>query len=64
MNSFLFYLNEGVGEPWAGHVNEIPSPADILKADRSTMEENFGLADPTGSVSERCEKKNDETIWE
>ena len=47
------YLNEGVGYPWAGHVNEIPSPADILKADKSTMEENFGLAEPIGS-EEKC----------
>ena len=54
---FWIYLNEGVGEPWAGHVNEIPSPADILKADRSTIEENFGLADPMGSELERLEKK-------
>jgi hypothetical protein len=55
--SIQFYLNEGVGEPWAGHVNEIPSPADILKADRSTIEENFGLADPMGSELEQLEKK-------
>ena len=46
---YLNYLNEGVGEPWAGHVREIPNPADILKADKSTIDENFGLADPIGS---------------
>ena len=42
-------MNEGTGEHWAGQVKEIPDPADILKADRSTMEENLGLADPIGS---------------
>ena len=38
-----------MGVPWAGQVREIPWPADILKADRSRMEENFGLAEPMGS---------------
>jgi len=55
MGDFFTYLNEGVGEPCAGQVREIPNPADILKADKSTMDENFGLADPIGSIFETIE---------
>jgi hypothetical protein len=45
-----------MGEPWAGQVNDIPNPADILKADSSTIEENFGLADPIGSKTKKIWK--------
>ena len=44
-----FYLNEGKGIPWAGHVIAKPCPAALVKADRSKMEENLGLVDPMGS---------------
>ena len=45
----VFYLNEGRGVPWAGHVMARPRPEDLVKADDSKMEENFGLVDPIGS---------------
>ena len=47
----LSNLNEGKGDPWAGHVNAIPDPEDFLKVKDSKMDENLGLAEPIGSVT-------------
>ena len=43
------YPYDGIGSPWAGQVKATPNPVDLVKPENSTMEENFGLADPTGS---------------
>ena len=47
---FEIYLKEGIGNPWAGHVNATPVPSFLVKPENSTMEENLGFADPTGSI--------------
>ena len=44
------YLKPGEGEPWAGQVNATPWPWLFLKADKSRLDENLGLEDPTGSI--------------
>ncbi len=47
----LSNLNDGIGEPCAGHVRAIPDPDDFLKVKDSWLEENFGLVDPIGSTN-------------
>ena len=44
------YLKAGLGELCAGHVNAMELPSCFLKAKESTIVENLGLDDPTGSV--------------
>ena len=43
------YLNEGIGIPCAGQVRATPVPNFFLNADRSTLEENLGFENPSGS---------------
>lgn len=45
----LLYLYEGIGDPCAGHVRAMPELRVLLKADKSTADENLGFADPIGS---------------
>ena len=52
------YLNAGIGIPCAGHVRAIPDPNSFLKADESTIDENFGLASPIGSSKTKRSKKH------
>ena len=44
-----YYLNEGNGDPCAGHVNAKVCNAFSWYAARFDFEENFGSALPTGS---------------
>ena len=44
------YLNEGRGDPCAGHVIPTPMLEDMVKAEDSNFEENLGLEDPIGST--------------
>ena len=44
------YLKAGRGELCAGQVRAMASPDCFLKASESTMVENLGLEDPTGSA--------------
>ena len=46
---FFQYLNDGIGIPCAGQVKATPEPNFFLKADKSTLEENFGFENPMGS---------------
>ena len=46
---FSQYLNGGIGIPCAGQVRATPEPNFFLKADKSTLEENFGFENPMGS---------------
>lgn len=46
------YLKAGLGELCAGQVSAMEFPSCFLKASESTMVENLGLEDPTGSVGE------------
>ena len=46
---FFQYLNDGIGIPCAGQVRATPEPNFFLKADKSTLEENFGFENPMGS---------------
>ena len=50
----LSNLNDGKGEPCAGHVKAIPDPEDFLNVKDSRIEENLGLAEPIGSVTTNC----------
>ena len=50
MTKFEIYLKEGIGNPCAGHVNATPVPSFFVKPENSTIEENLGFADPTGST--------------
>ena len=43
------YLNDGLGEPWAGHVNAMSFPNDFVNFDESKILANFGFAEPIGS---------------
>ena len=53
----VVYLYDGIGRPWAGHVKATPLPVDLVNPENSTIEENFGLADPTGSFYNRGQRK-------
>ena len=44
------YLNEGRGDPCAGHVIPTPILEDMVKAEDSNFEENLGFEDPIGST--------------
>ena len=46
---YFYYLNEGNGDPCAGHVNAKVCKAFSWYAARFDFEENFGSALPTGS---------------
>ena len=46
------YLNAGGGEPWAGQFKAMDCPCCFLNARESTIEENLGLDDPTGSKNQ------------
>ncbi len=46
---WLSYLNEGKGDPCAGQLKAMLFEATSSKATRLSLDENFGLALPTGS---------------
>ena len=50
------YLNEGRGDPCAGHVIPTPILEDMVKAEDSNFEENLGFEDPIGSTKNINEK--------
>ena len=49
LGSQNFYLNEGIGAPWAGHVNAMPEFKGSVNFDDSSLLANFGFAEPIGS---------------
>ena len=44
-----FYLNEGIGAPWAGQVKAMPEFKGSVNFDDSSLLANFGFAEPIGS---------------
>ena len=46
----MCYLNAGTGDPCAGQERAMPDPRDILNEKDSMIVENFGAADPIGSM--------------
>ena len=50
------YLNAGRGTPCAGLVRAIPDLNSFLKADKSTIDENFGLENRIGSSKNTKDK--------
>lgn len=49
-NKLSFYLYDGTGNPWAGHINVIAPPRITLKACELAIDGNFGRALETGST--------------
>ena len=61
---YLFDLNAGMGDPWAGHVSVFGTASRVISRDKSDVPENLGAEPPTGSTEERQLTCVEMLIWD